>query len=210
MLFREPPVQRRSRRARAAFEQEASMTTGRKLAAKTLVSATLPALAIAGALAFLTVPAQAQTTQPPAQDTQREAPGAMPGGMGQPPEAMREMMRDMMQEMMRQDAPRAMTQDRGRMRGWTDRRARDSSGPDRDRMMGHGGMMGRGDMMGRGAMHGAGLRIMFAIMDADGDGALTLEEVQDFHERIFNAIDQNDDGEITMEEIQAFFRGDIE
>src|SRR3546814_7644813 len=40
-------------------------------------------------------------------------------------------------------------------------------------MMRHGGMMGRG-----------GMRIMFAIMDADGDGALALGEIQDIHARI--------------------------
>jgi Ca2+-binding EF-hand superfamily protein len=39
------------------------------------------------------------------------------------------------------------------------------------------------------------------------DGALSLEEVQDFHERIFNAIDADGDGRVTMEEIESFFHG---
>ncbi|MGH6896511.1 MAG: EF-hand domain-containing protein [Geminicoccaceae bacterium] len=64
-------------------------------------------------------------------------------------------------------------------------------------------MMGRNGMMGHGGM----LRIMFAIMDADGDGALALEEVQDIHARVFNHIDADKNGKVTLEEIQVFFRG---
>ena len=54
-------------------------------------------------------------------------------------------------------------------------------------MMG-GGMMGRG-MMGRGMMgQGCGrgmmgsmaMRIIFSLMDADGDGTVTFEEMQAF------------------------------
>jgi Ca2+-binding EF-hand superfamily protein len=62
----------------------------------------------------------------------------------------------------------------------------------------------------RGAMHGPRMKIMFAIMDADGDGALALEEIQDFQERIFNAVDQNGDGSVEMEEVQSFFHGSDE
>lgn len=74
------------------------------------------------------------------------------------------------------------------------------------------GMMGRHGpqpgMMGPGMIgHGSMLRIMFAIMDADGDGALSLAEVQDIHARIFKHIDADKDGKVTLEEIQAFFRG---
>jgi hypothetical protein len=114
------------------------MTTGMKHAAKTLATGTLPALAIAGGLALLTMPALSQTAPPPAQDTQRQAPGAQPGGMGQPPEAMREMMRDMMQEMMRESGPRGMMQDRSRMRDRSDRRAGDGTGYRRDGTMRRG------------------------------------------------------------------------
>ena len=83
-------------------------------------------------------------------------------------------------------------------------------------MMGRG-MMGRG-MMGRGMMgrrmmgqdgghmgHDAMMPILFAIMDADGDGALTLEEVQQIHARIFAHMDDDDDGKVTPEEIKDFF-----
>jgi hypothetical protein len=56
-------------------------------------------------------------------------------------------------------------------------------------------------------MHGAGMRMMFAIMDANGDGALSQNEVQDLVGRVFNAVDNNGDGNIDMEEIQTFFHG---
>ena len=84
----------------------------------------------------------------------------------------------------------------------------------------HRGMMG---MMGGGMMghdHGhhewnrdrniAGpmmMRIIFSLMDADGDGKLTLEEFQAAHERIFKAMDTDHDGTVTLEEMQTFMRG---
>ena len=72
------------------------------------------------------------------------------------------------------------------------------------RMSEQQGRMGMGPgMMGHGGM----LRIMFAIMDADGDRTLALGEVQDVHARIFKHIDADKNSRVTMEEIQAFFRG---
>jgi hypothetical protein len=76
--------------------------------------------------------------------------------------------------------------------------------------MGQGGMMG-GGMMGRSVM-GAGmmgpppimLRIMFALIDTDSDGTISLQEFQAAHERIFKAMDTNKDGKLTLEEMQAF------
>src|SRR5215472_16215082 len=38
--------------------------------------------------------------------------------------------------------------------------------------------------------HGGVMRIIFALMDANGDGKLTLEEFQAAHERIFKAIER--------------------
>ena len=67
-------------------------------------------------------------------------------------------------------------------------------------MMGH--MMGHG-MMGPPVM----MRMMFALMDADGDGTISLEEFQAAHERIFKAMDSNKDGKLTLEEMQAFIHG---
>ena len=87
-------------------------------------------------------------------------------------------------------------------------------GSPRAGMMGPG-MMGPG-MMGQGqARRGMGshmmgplmMRMMFALMDADGDGKISLQEFQAAHERIFKAIDANKDGFITLDEMQAFIRG---
>jgi hypothetical protein len=70
------------------------------------------------------------------------------------------------------------------------------------------GMMGRGGMMGGGSMHGAMMmRMLFAMMDSDGDGTISLQEFQAAHERIFKAMDANKDGRLTLEEIQSFMQG---
>ena len=75
----------------------------------------------------------------------------------------------------------------------------------------HGGMMGGGmmggGMMGRGMMSPMAMRIIFSLMDANGDGKLSLEEFQAAHERIFKAMDTDHDGTVTLEEMQAFIRG---
>jgi hypothetical protein len=63
------------------------------------------------------------------------------------------------------------------------------------------GMMGPG--MGSPMM----MRMMFALMDTDGDGAISLQEFQAAHERIFRAMDNNKDGRVTLEEMQAFMQG---
>lgn len=73
----------------------------------------------------------------------------------------------------------------------------------------HSGMrhhrMGRG--MGRGMGHGAMMHVVFAIMDANGDGSLSLEEVQEAHARIFAHMDADDDDQVTKKEIKSFFKG---
>jgi Ca2+-binding EF-hand superfamily protein len=58
-----------------------------------------------------------------------------------------------------------------------------------------------------GHSRGFGLKMMMILMDTDGDGALSLEEVQAAHARIFKAVDANKDGKVNIEEIQQFFRG---
>ena len=73
-------------------------------------------------------------------------------------------------------------------------------------MMGQGmmsqGRMGQGMMGGRGHM----MKVMFAIADTDGDGALSFEEVAAIHKRIFTRVDANKDGKVTVEEFQTFMR----
>jgi Ca2+-binding EF-hand superfamily protein len=51
------------------------------------------------------------------------------------------------------------------------------------------------------------MRMLFALMDADGDGTVSLSEFQAAHERIFRAMDANKNGRLTLEEIQAFMQG---
>jgi hypothetical protein len=82
-------------------------------------------------------------------------------------------------------------------------------------MMG-GGMMGRRGMMGHGMMGMMGgqgmmgplaMRIIFALMDSDGDGTISLQEFQAAHEKIFKAMDTDKDGTVSFEEMQAFMHG---
>jgi hypothetical protein len=62
-------------------------------------------------------------------------------------------------------------------------------------------------MKHRGMMGGVGMRIIFALMDSDGDGTVSLQEFQAAHERIFKAMDTDKDGTLTLEEIKDFMRG---
>jgi hypothetical protein len=68
----------------------------------------------------------------------------------------------------------------------------------------------RGEMMGPGMMGPGMMRMMLIVMDTDGDGALSLEEVQTVHARMFAAVDGNDDGRVTPEEMEAFMHGEEE
>jgi Ca2+-binding EF-hand superfamily protein len=81
---------------------------------------------------------------------------------------------------------------------------------DRPEMMGRRMMerMGRG--MGpspAGPEHAMMMRIIFALMDSDGDGTISLQEFQGAHERLFKAMDNNKDGRLTLEEMQSFMHG---
>jgi hypothetical protein len=65
----------------------------------------------------------------------------------------------------------------------------------------------RHSMRPRGMMGPFAMRIIFALMDRDGDGTVSLEEFQAAHERIFKAMDPDKDGTVSMEEIWDFFHG---
>lgn len=60
--------------------------------------------------------------------------------------------------------------------------------------------------MRQGAMHGYMMKIMFTVADADGDAALSFDEVTTIHKRIFDKVDANKDGKVTLEEMQTFMR----
>jgi hypothetical protein len=83
-------------------------------------------------------------------------------------------------------------------------------------MMGHGmmGMMGQrgmhcgmGGPMGMMGHHPLMMHIIFALMDSNADGTISLQEFQTAHEHIFKAMDTNKDGNLTFEEMQAFMQG---
>ena len=65
------------------------------------------------------------------------------------------------------------------------------------------GEVGVGSM---GMGHSMMMRMLFAMMDSDGDGTVSLQEFQAAHERI-SRLDANKDGRLTLEEIQAFMQG---
>jgi Ca2+-binding EF-hand superfamily protein len=72
-------------------------------------------------------------------------------------------------------------------------------------MMRHMHEMMRGGM---GGIHsGMMMRMLFAMMDSDSDGTVSLQEFQAAHERIFKAMDANKDGLLTLEELEAFMQG---
>jgi hypothetical protein len=56
--------------------------------------------------------------------------------------------------------------------------------------------------MGSGMM----MRMIFTLMDSDGDGSPSLEEFQAAHARIFK-MDANKDGKLTIDEMQTFMQG---
>jgi hypothetical protein len=157
-------------------------------------------LTAAIALLFGTAVAAAQVSAPDDDahhpEQAQEAPAAQPQGpgaatqgaagtMGMNPQMMQ--MMQMMQRMMRMQ------------------QGSDQTGMG---MMGRGmtGMMGRG-MMRHGGMHSGMARMAVILLDTDGDGSLSLDEVQAVTERIFNAIDADNDGRVTIEELQAFHGG---
>jgi hypothetical protein len=107
--------------------------------------------------------------------------------------------------------PMMQQQDQTRLQ----RRAQSGGEDDSDQDGYHGypgGMMGQGYghrdwHRGRAMVGPMMMRMIFSLMDADGDGKLTLQEFQAAHERIFKAMDTDHDGTVTLEEMQAFMRG---
>ena len=82
-------------------------------------------------------------------------------------------------------------------------------------MMDHGGGMmggGMGDRRGGGPGHmGPGmLTMMMAMMDTNADRALSLEEFQAVHGRMFKYADADNDGKLTIQELRKFHIGDVD
>ena len=148
--------------------------------------------------------AQAPSAQSPSAQ-QSPATQPTPGGpmMQQQDQTIRERLREQLQERAQRGEEEDSDQDgyRGGMmgggllgRGMT---RRGYGYHDWDRGVMRSGMLGPPMMM----------RMIFSLMDADGDGKLSLQEFQAAHERIFKAMDANKDGFITLEEMQDFIRG---
>lgn len=56
-------------------------------------------------------------------------------------------------------------------------------------------------------MRGVGMQLMFGLLDTDGDGSLSEDEVQRTVSRVFSSIDENGDSKIDQDEIQSFMHG---
>jgi Ca2+-binding EF-hand superfamily protein len=48
--------------------------------------------------------------------------------------------------------------------------------------------------------------MIFALMDTNGDGKLSLQEWQAAQERIFKAMDSDKDGFVSLQEMENFIR----
>lgn len=73
-----------------------------------------------------------------------------------------------------------------------------------------GGMMGGQGMAGRKMEHGMRphMVMMMALADTNGDRALSLDEVQAVHARLFGYADADGDGKLTLDEIRSFMHGE--
>ncbi|PTW55008.1 EF hand domain-containing protein [Breoghania corrubedonensis] len=69
------------------------------------------------------------------------------------------------------------------------------------------GGMTSGGMMGNGMMGDGMGRMMLAMMDADDDGALSIDEFQAVHARMFKMADADGDGRISADELGALCGG---
>jgi Ca2+-binding EF-hand superfamily protein len=61
-------------------------------------------------------------------------------------------------------------------------------------------------MMPMMAGRGHTMKVIFAVADTNGDGALSFEEITAIHKRIFDGVDVSKDGKVSVEELQSFMR----
>jgi hypothetical protein len=128
------------------------------------------------------------TAQQPAQQ-----PSQQPSQQQTTQDRMHERMRERMQELMQERAQRD-EDEAGDHEGWH-RHHRDMMDWRQRQGAAHGPFSGP---LGR---------LLFALIDSDGDGTISLQEWQAAHERIFKAMDTDKDGTLTFEEIQQFIQG---
>lgn len=77
-------------------------------------------------------------------------------------------------------------------------------------MMGHmgPGMMGMGEGMGmRGGNPKIRTIMMIAAADADGDQAVSFDELVTVHKRMFDMVDQDKNGKVDQEELESMLSG---
>ena len=77
-------------------------------------------------------------------------------------------------------------------------------------MMGHmgPGMMGMGGGMGmRGGNPKIRTMMMIAAADADGDQAVSFDELVTVHKRMFDMVDQDKNGKVDQEELESMLSG---
>ena len=72
---------------------------------------------------------------------------------------------------------------------------------------GNSGPMMNRDMMGQNMMGPNMMVMMMAMMDTNGDSALSLDEIQAVHARMFKYADTDGDGKLTLDEMKAFMHG---
>ncbi|MER8695544.1 EF-hand domain-containing protein [Mesorhizobium opportunistum] len=181
----------------------------------------------AAAFIALTFPALAQTSGTPAPSTPAPTPATEQPVGGQLPDANQQAdgpTREMIRQMVEQAVRERMQQDRGSEQGYRDEEDRymDQDGRNKDADLadeadrqGDGwrshGDRARGQRMAGQRHHqiirGAGMRLVFGLLDMDGDGSLSQNEVEGAVGRIFSNIDENGDGKIDLDEVQSFIHG---
>ncbi|WP_031202448.1 EF-hand domain-containing protein [Mesorhizobium sp. LSJC269B00] len=179
--------------------------------------------AAAAVFIALTSPALAQTSGTPSPSTPAPAPATEPPTAGQLPDATGQAdgpTREMIRQMVEQAVRDRLQQDRGSEEGFREEDSRNYQGDrnedadrhdeDGDRWQNHGDRDRGHRMAGRWhhqMMRGAGMRLMFGLLDTDGDGSVSEDEVQRAVGRMFSSVDENGDGKIDVNEIQSFMHG---
>ncbi|MGQ7791122.1 hypothetical protein ACUN0C_01795 [Faunimonas sp. B44] len=184
----------------------------------------IAATALALLLGLASAPAWAQTPPGQGSPSMPAAPSATPGGQQEQSATERDddddkSWRDRWREW--HETMRGWGGGPGMMGGW-------GGGPGGPGMMPWGGQGGQGGpgMMPWGGPNWGGQNwggqnwggwgggphsgmpmMMMVIIDEDGNGSLSYEEVERFHRRMFDYLDENKDGELSQDEIQNMMSG---